>query len=115
MASKLSSTNKRKILKNILQRDNFKCGICGEAINPDLPHTSRLGATIDHIVPKNRGGTNNQWNLQPAHRGCNCERNDRESPNERYVIVAARTDLVARRGQPRASTDRIRRLLEAAS
>lgn len=41
------------------------CGICGEEI---VPATE---ATIDHITPLSRGGTNHQQNLQLAHAWCN--------------------------------------------
>ena len=40
--------------KNILRRDSYKCAYCGRS---DLP------LTIDHVVPKARGGTDSWENL----------------------------------------------------
>jgi 5-methylcytosine-specific restriction enzyme A len=44
------------------------CHWCGGAFTKDDP------ATADHIVPKARGGTNDESNLVPAHRSCNSRR-----------------------------------------
>jgi len=55
----------KKILlsrKNIFKRDNHKCGYCGRG---DLP------LTIDHIIPKARGGSDVWDNLVTACTKCN--------------------------------------------
>ena len=51
--SKLSSTLRLKIL----QRDNFKCVLCGRTKNEDI-------LEIDHIISVSKGGNNNINNLQ---------------------------------------------------
>jgi 5-methylcytosine-specific restriction endonuclease McrA len=48
--------------KNILLRDNFQCQYCGKT---DLP------LTIDHIVPRSRGGEDSWENLITACTRCN--------------------------------------------
>ena len=57
--------NKRKISltrKNIFKRDNYKCQYCGK-------NTSSL--TIDHVIPKNKGGRDSWENLVSACKTCN--------------------------------------------
>lgn len=47
-------------LSAVLKRDNYTCGYCGQ-----------LAATVDHIVPKSRGGTDTYGNLIAACVACN--------------------------------------------
>ena len=53
------------------------CSICGEDIDVLLPRTSKRGATIDHIIPLSKGGTDEFDNLQLAHWICNNWKADR--------------------------------------
>ncbi|MBW1850684.1 MAG: HNH endonuclease [Deltaproteobacteria bacterium] len=48
--------------KNVLIRDGFKCAYCG---------TQREKLTIDHIIPKSRGGTTNFDNCVSSCKPCN--------------------------------------------
>lgn len=54
--------------KNILRRDGFKCAYCGR---------SDLQLTIDHIVPRARGGNDSWENLVCACTSCNNRKGDR--------------------------------------
>jgi len=58
--------------RNILKRDGHKCGYCGRA---DLP------LTIDHVVPKSKGGYDSWENLVAACLPCNNRKGNR-SPEE---------------------------------
>jgi 5-methylcytosine-specific restriction endonuclease McrA len=58
--------------KNILRRDNHKCVYCGR---------SDLTLTIDHIIPKARGGSDTWENLVAACVKCNNKKGDR-TPDE---------------------------------
>lgn len=40
------------------------CWLCG------LPGAD----TVDHVVPRSMGGTDEPWNLRPAHQRCNSRR-----------------------------------------
>lgn len=62
--------------KAILERDNWTCGICGESIDASEPVFSPRSATIDHIIPRARGGSDLAENLQAAHRECNLKKKD---------------------------------------
>lgn len=57
--------------KNIMKRDQFTCQYCG--------NKSRL--TIDHILPKSRGGKDSWENLSTACESCNVRKGNR-TPEE---------------------------------
>ncbi|MCK6603954.1 MAG: HNH endonuclease [Ignavibacteriaceae bacterium] len=58
--------------KNILRRDSYKCAYCGR---------SDIVLTIDHIIPKARGGADSWENLITACTKCNNKKGDR-TPHE---------------------------------
>lgn len=55
----------------IFERDNGICWLCGEPVDSNLPRVSRMGGTIDHIVPISRGGSDVLDNCRLAHWICN--------------------------------------------
>lgn len=59
---------------SIFKRDNYQCQYCGE-VKP------RSELTVDHIVPKSRGGKSTWLNIVSACRPCNWEKADR-TPEE---------------------------------
>jgi 5-methylcytosine-specific restriction endonuclease McrA len=54
----------------VFARDNHRCGYCGNAAD-----------SIDHVMPRSRGGTNVWENVIAACRGCNLRKRDR-TPEE---------------------------------
>ncbi len=54
----------KRISHAVLLRDAHTCGICG------LPGAD----TVDHIIPRARGGDHTPANLRAAHRACNSRR-----------------------------------------
>ena len=58
----------------IYERDARTCGICCEPVDSTVPANSRWGATLDHIVPRSSGGSDDPANLRLAHRHCNSKR-----------------------------------------
>jgi 5-methylcytosine-specific restriction endonuclease McrA len=63
--------------RQLAQRDGTNCGICGlfvdvtldRAAGPDCP-------SVDHVIPRARGGSNDPANLQLAHLRCNMLKSD---------------------------------------
>jgi 5-methylcytosine-specific restriction endonuclease McrA len=53
---------------------------------PENPRT----ATIDHIVPLSKGGTNLLVNLRLAHRACNNERGNRSEEETLEANISVR-------------------------
>ena len=69
-------TKKRRYI--IYERDNCQCAYCGSTVIPGK--NSREGkeqlATLDHIIPRNAGGSNKTDNLVTACVSCNSSRKD---------------------------------------
>lgn len=61
----------------IVERDGWVCGVCGLPVDEALPRTSRMGATVDHIVPLSKGGSDELENLQLAHWICNNQKSNK--------------------------------------
>lgn len=61
---------------NVLREYGDKCHICNEVIDPTLPRTSRMGLTVDHLIPLSKGGSDDLENLRPAHWICNVRKSD---------------------------------------
>lgn len=58
----------------IYTRDDWVCGICGEAIDRDVPAGWKRAGSIDHIIPLSRGGNHTRDNVQAAHISCNSKK-----------------------------------------
>jgi len=56
-------------------RDRFRCGICGEEITE--PHGDHM-LSLDHIVPRSKGGTDHPTNIQSSHLSCNKSRGNKD-------------------------------------
>lgn len=52
--------------RGVLRRDQFKCAYCGKTAN-----------TIDHVIPRSRGGINSWENLVAACLTCNSRKADK--------------------------------------
>lgn len=53
----------------------YKCVSCGKWY-------SKSNITVDHRIPKRKGGTDDLWNLQPMCKSCNSSKRDRNSSGE---------------------------------
>lgn len=58
----------------ICDRDRWRCGICRKAVSRDRRHPDPLCASLDHVIPVSKGGSNDLWNLRLTHLKCNLER-----------------------------------------
>jgi 5-methylcytosine-specific restriction endonuclease McrA len=61
-----STSQWRKIRQRILNRDGHTCQACGMD-----------GNSVDHIVPRSAGGTDEDWNLQTLCTSCNSAKGGR--------------------------------------
>jgi 5-methylcytosine-specific restriction endonuclease McrA len=66
--------------RNVLIRDRFKCAYCG---------ARREKLSIDHIIPKSRGGKMTFENCVAACKPCNLKKGGR-TPNEARMYLKAR-------------------------
>jgi 5-methylcytosine-specific restriction endonuclease McrA len=53
-------------IQAIMRRDGKRCWLCRDKLGNDV--------TIDHAIPKGRGGTDHLHNLRLAHARCNHDR-----------------------------------------
>lgn len=67
----------------IYQRDAWICQLCEERVDPALGPADLWAATLDHVTPRSRGGSDHPTNLRLAHRWCNSVRGD-----ERFYTAA---------------------------
>lgn len=66
--------------REIAQRDGTDCGICGLPVDMTLSRADGLECpSVDHIMPRARGGSHDPTNLQLAHLRCNMAKSDRVS------------------------------------
>lgn len=60
----------------IYERDGFECQICHEPTEPDAEPGSDWYPTLDHVIPRSQGGSDDPSNLRTAHHWCNAVRGD---------------------------------------
>ena len=76
----------------VAERDGWRCWLCDEAVDAEAPPDSPWSGTVDHVVPRSRGGKTVPENLRLAHRRCNGTRGNRlpelHWPTEFYLIDA---------------------------
>lgn len=58
-------------------RDEWKCHLCGELVDDSLPRLAKMGASLDHVIPLSKGGTDHPENLKLAHFICNVRKGNR--------------------------------------
>lgn len=82
-------------------RDGPTCWLCGNDVDPSAPRGSGWAGSVDHVVPRARGGGSEPGNLRLAHRSCNSRRGSRvpelDWPREVPVVDHAEIWPVVRR------------------
>lgn len=58
----------------VYERDEWTCQICNESVDRSADHLDDWAPTLDHIVPRSLGGSDDVENLRLAHRWCNSAR-----------------------------------------
>lgn len=61
----------KRVRERLFAAQEGRCFYCKRPCILDGPNNWRVTATLDHVVPKSRGGTNEQSNFVMACRGCN--------------------------------------------
>lgn len=60
----------------IFERDNWRCHICGGAVDPLAKLPDMYSASLDHIKPIAKGGAHTKSNVKCAHFICNARKTD---------------------------------------
>ena len=63
--------------REIFERDGWICRICLESVDREAKRTHPDGATIDHVTPLSRGGSDEPGNVVTAHWRCNRDKGNR--------------------------------------
>lgn len=61
---------------DILDRDGWRCHICGGDIPKEATHPSPEYGTVDHVIPLVHGGAHSSANVKAAHSLCNSKKGD---------------------------------------
>jgi HNH endonuclease len=70
---------------SIYERDHWVCGLCSIPVDRHILYPDPQSASLDHVMPLSKGGTNDPENLQLAHLGCNKAKKDRVIPLDKAV------------------------------
>lgn len=62
--------------RRIIAKDHPPCGICGQPIDYDLPHTDLRSYVVDHVTALDLGGSDTLDNKQASHRACNRDKSN---------------------------------------
>lgn len=73
-------------VRTLLWRDGNLCWLCG------MPFSKQHGKkpSLDHVIPKSKGGSNRNENLRLAHSRCNRDRGDMDPEEFRKKRLLAR-------------------------
>lgn len=58
----------------VYHRDGYRCQLCGEPVEMTASPCDADGPSLDHVVPRARGGGDHPDNLRLTHRRCNSAR-----------------------------------------
>ena len=73
---------KSKTRRSVYNRDDYTCYICGKKV------VVGVDATVDHYVPRSKGGTNREKNLRTCCKPCNEAKGSmRTEPTEEWGDV----------------------------
>lgn len=72
-----ATRERREALRHLIRAQEGRCAICGEAMTAARNEAPTM-ATIDHVVPLSRGGTDALSNLRAACLSCNTQRGANE-------------------------------------
>lgn len=65
------NTTTRDRHRSVIRRDRPPCHLCGEDIDYTLRSPHLMSFEVDHIIPLDRGGSDDLDNKAASHRDCN--------------------------------------------
>lgn len=80
-ADKVAALTKRNARNLVFERDGWRCSYCGRDFSGLRRKTRLRLLTLDHVVPRSRGGSDNAENLVASCVKCNGEKRNR-TPDE---------------------------------
>lgn len=89
------NTTVRDRHRTTIRRGRPPCHLCGGEIDYSLRSPHPLSFEVDHIIPLDRGGSDDLDNKDAAHRKCNQEKSNRLA-EEIAAATAPRTYVTTR-------------------
>lgn len=74
-----------RLRRRVLERDAWTCYLDGRPIRRDVRWPHPLSPSVDHVVPRAAGGSDDPANLRAAHWGCNQAKGDALPGTEIWV------------------------------
>lgn len=74
--SGIKSRERKKVRRHIYHRDGYTCWVCEKAVDIKLKDGDPFAPTLDHVIARKDGGTDDQSNLKLAHARCNNDRHN---------------------------------------
>lgn len=62
--------------RDVYERDGYMCWLCGHPVSRTAPPLAPWAPTLDHALPRSKGGPDTADNLRTAHLYCNVMRGD---------------------------------------
>jgi len=74
---KLNTAQWQRLAARVLAEEDT-CHLCGHPLDFTAPPRSRYAPSVDHVIPRSRGGAvYARSNCRAAHYGCNAGKRDR--------------------------------------
>jgi 5-methylcytosine-specific restriction endonuclease McrA len=88
------------LLRLLVERDGSNCHLCDAPVLMHLASgvkgdPSGLGPSVDHVIPRSKGGSDDPGNMRLAHWKCNRERSARSVADYRYKLDALLSEAMA--------------------
>jgi len=61
----------------LIERDGTDCSLCSETVDLDIAFPDPLSPSVDHVIPRSKGGADDVGNYALAHLICNVRKNNR--------------------------------------
>lgn len=69
----------------LVARDGAACSLCGSLVDLSLAYPDPMSRSVDHVVPRSRGGADDFSNYALSHLKCNVRKNNRP-PTEGAIL-----------------------------
>ena len=75
----------------LYERDGWACWLCSELVDREAHYNADRAPSLDHVIPRSKGGTHDEANLRCAHRICNGKRGASDVYEETFSAACRRS------------------------
>jgi len=79
----------QNVRHQVYERDEYRCYRCGQKVDagPRRKRKKWVHATLDHLIPRSRGGNNNPSNLKTCCKACNGKKGSKRLPDDTLTLL----------------------------